>query len=798
MVTIFANISQTHAPNYITVDKALERIRVGKSMELCSRIRQETTKEARNELKKGLPSVCFGGEFSSRSVDGLIKPSGFMVLDFDGFDTLEDLQRCRFDIETDDYTYACFISPSGDGLKVVVKIPDADKLTYKRYFKAMEEYYNMKEFDKSCSDISRVTYESHDPNVFINTSSEVWIKMSADEPKQAERKVIIPTDDSNKIIKGILSWWQKNYGLVSGSRNQNMFILAAALNEYGIDKQEAIATCLKFEQPDFKATEITTTANSAYKNVSEFNTKVWEDMDAVKQVESLVSQSVPASVIREIVPNASDDSIEQVMKNVSDIDFWTYHPKTGEVQFVNHRYREFLVANGFYKYYASKNGTFVLVHLNGNVLREVLPEHIKDFVIDHLYEMEDKRPFNGYSEKIKMQKEDFLSFLPNINTRFMRDDRFTSYVYYSNCVVQLTSDAVTTLEYDDMNGIVWEKNIVNRPFMRHDHTGSEFEKLIRNISGNDNKRFDTMRSTIGYMLHRYNNPAENPAVVLNDETISDKPEGGTGKGIFVNGLSKIRKTEYIDGKSFDPKDKFAYQRVTIDTQVIGFQDVLKTFDFELLFSKLTDGMPVEVKYQGQMYIPFDDIPKMIITTNHAIKGDGNSHSRRKWEVEFTKYYSKEFTPFNEFGHNLFDDWDDIEWLRFDNFMLECIQLFLKKGLIKSDFKNLSVRKLEVSTSSEFREWVLGTDKKFPLVAGIEYSGPDLMIDFTDNYPDFRAGGPMRFNNRKFYQWLDEYAQYKYGTKLIEGRNSLGKTVRFYEPERQQKIEFSSAIQGVGQ
>jgi hypothetical protein len=292
------------------------------------------------------------------------------------------------------------------------------------------------------------------------------------------------------------------------------------------------------------------------------------------------------------------------------------------------------------------------------------------------------------------------------------------------------------------------------------------------------------------MLHRYNNPAENPAVILNDETISDKPEGGTGKGIFVNGLSKIRKTVYIDGKSFDPKDKFAYQRVTIDTQIIAFQDVLKSFDFELLFSKLTDGMPIEVKFQAQSYIDFEDIAKMIITTNHAIKGDGNSHSRRKWEVEFTKYYSKEFTPFHEFGHTMFDDWDADEWARFDNFMLECVRYFLEKGFVKSEFKNLAVRKLEVSTSSEFREWVLGSDKKFALQPNTEYNGQDLMNDFTDNYPDFRAGGPMRFNNRKFYAWLDEFAQFKYGTKLIEGRNALGKTVRFYEPEKQTKIEFN--------
>lgn len=789
MITFFKNINQTDDPHYRSIDFAIDRIRVGSSEKLCKKVRAASTKEERNELKKGLPSVCFSGKFSNRSADALIEPSGFMVLDFDGFETKEELELKRFDLELDDYTHSCFISPSGNGLKVIVRIPDADKHTYKRYFKAIQEYYDCEHFDKSCSDISRVTYESYDPNIFVNKDSVMWTEMSEEESFE-QRKVIIPTDDSNKIISGIMSWWQKNYGLVSGSRNHNMHILASALNDYGVDKTEALQACLQFVQSDFTEREITTTVNSAYSRVVDHGSKIWEDKEAVRIVESLVNQSVPMSVIRDIVPNATEDSINELKKNVSSVEFWSFNPKNGSVEFVNHKYREFLVDNGFYKYYASRNGTFVLVRLNGNVLREVLPEHIKDFVIEFLYEMDDKRPFNAYSEKIKMQKEDFLSFLPNINTRFLKDNRFTSYVYYKNCVVELTDNNFNTLSYEEVDGIVWEKNIVDREFTVYSYEGCEFEKLIRNISGGDEKRYDTMRSTIGYMLHRYNNPADNPAVVLNDETISDKPEGGTGKGIFVNGLSKIRKTEYIDGKSFDPKDKFAYQRVTIDTQIIGFQDVLKTFDFELLFSKLTDGMPIEVKYQGQMYIPFDDIPKMIITTNHAIRGDGNSHSRRKWEVEFTKYYSKEFTPFHEFGHNLFDDWDHIEWLRFDNFMLSCLQLFLSKGLIRSNFKNLAVRKLEVATSSEFREWVLGNDKKYQLMPNTEYNGPDLMNDFTDNYPDFRPGGPMRFNNRKFYQWLDEFAQFKYGTKLIEGRNALGKTVTFYEPKKQKEIEFN--------
>ncbi len=56
-----------------------------------------------------------------------------------------------------------------------------------------------------------------------------------------------------------------------------------------------------------------------------------------------------------------------------------------------------------------------------------------------------------------------------------------------------------------------------------------------------------------------------PAVILNDEVISDNPEGGTGKGLLMSALSKMKKLVVIDGKSFAFERSFAYQLVSADT-----------------------------------------------------------------------------------------------------------------------------------------------------------------------------------------------------------------------------------------
>ena len=786
MITIFKNINETSNPYYISVDAAIDRIRTGKSVSLLDKIRNTKDKDERNELKKGLPSVCFGGKFSSRADSSLVQASGIMSIDFDGFKTNDELIGKRFELEMDDYTHACFTSPSGNGIKVLVKIPKTDAKGYKAYFKAIQNYYNCEHFDKACSNISRVTYESHDENVYINKDSKVWTEM-VEEKKPSTKKVTIPLNDQNKTIEFLHKWWNKDYGLVSGSRNHNLFILAAAYNQYGISMQDAIDSLSRFEQPDFTALEIIATITSAYRNTAEFNTKKFEDKEKADIVAQMVAKSVPTIDIKQVIPEATDEMIEELKNDIIESEFWIKSKKDMKVSFTNHRYRDFLVDNGFVKYYPSRESSFMLVSVADNIITEVLDDNIRDFVFEYLYDMDDKTIYDAYAEKTKLGQKDFLGFLPNIRPKFLHDGMGYAYIYFRNCAVKVTADSVEQISYEDLGGYLWGRQRLDRDFIEVEYEGCEYNRFVSNISGGDYERLRTMESTIGYLMHNFNDVSFNPVVILNDETISDKPEGGTGKGIFVSAISKLRNTITIDGKKFDPRDKFQYQRVTPDTQLLAYQDIEKNFRFDLLFSQITDGMTIEMKNKMQLYFPFEEIPKMVITTNHAVKGDGNSYERRQWELEFTQYYKNGFTPLQEFGHNLFDGWDTEEWHKFDNYMIANLQMFLSKGLIKSKFKNLKVRKLEAATSSEFREWCLGRDRLYNLYPNVDYTGQDLFNDFVSNYPDYAPTGKARIANRTFYKWLDEYAKFRYNTKLFETKGFNGKIVRFIEEEKQTKL-----------
>jgi hypothetical protein len=171
---------------------------------------------------------------------------------------------------------------------------------------------------------------------------------------------------------------------------------------------------------------------------------------------------------------------------------------------------------------------------------------------------------------------------------FIEDTKSSAYLYYKNCAVKVTHDEVVQIDYLDLGGYVWKDHVIDREFSSCDSGDCDYKQFVSNICGKIESRTNSMRSTIGYLLHAWKNLSYCPATILNDEVISDNPEGGTGKGLFMNALSHMKKLVVIDGKSFNFEKSFAYQLVSADTQILCFDDVKKHFDFERLFSVVTE------------------------------------------------------------------------------------------------------------------------------------------------------------------------------------------------------------------
>ena len=147
-ITIYRTYSEVTNGFMRDVAYVLGRIKSGTSSELIAMIRTCKDKEERNALKRKLPAINFQGTFKERNAKGLIEFSGLMPIDFDNFPNMEELTTTREMLIADKYTYALFTSPSGNGLKVILRVPADGAKNYKSYFDSIKEYisnYNASE-----------------------------------------------------------------------------------------------------------------------------------------------------------------------------------------------------------------------------------------------------------------------------------------------------------------------------------------------------------------------------------------------------------------------------------------------------------------------------------------------------------------------------------------------------------------------------------------------------------------------------------------------------------------------------
>jgi hypothetical protein len=378
---------------------------------------------------------------------------------------------------------------------------------------------------------------------------------------------------------------------------------------------------------------------------------------------------------------------------------------------------------------------------------------MKDFVIDWVERNKcDEGVFNLITGNLKFFKRDYLSLLKSKPIRTLKDTKDNCFIYYQNCIVNITKQGRSVMSYSEIDSGVWRDQVINRDYFPIDHHPSEYRQFIWKISGQNEQKYKAFQTVIGYLLHSHKTNSNNKAIVFNDEVISENPNGRSGKGVFWNALKHLRKVQSLDGKTFDFNKSFPYQNVSTDCQVLVFDDVRKNFNFENLFSVITEGITIEYKGKDSIKLDVTESPKIIITTNYTINGDSASFLARKYEVEMSSYFNDKYTPLHEFGHQLFNDWDQEEWSRFDNYMMECVQIYLENGLIEMPLFNLAYRKLVNEISDEMLIFFNSIDKNEWLKVKTVYD------NLLDSFPELRkrniSQNIMTRNLKKFCEFYD--------------------------------------------
>lgn len=185
-VTIFKDIYSNDSPFYRTVQYCLERIKNGDSKEAIQKLRS-----GNKQAKKTLPVVLWSGEFIKRKDDALSSHSGYIVLDFDNIDVVQSKAL----LATDSYVFSCWISPSGNGLKALVKVSDKSK--HRDHFRSLVKYFDKEyslEVDPSGINESRACYESYDENITINENSSVFTSRISEQAVETIQSVRYHTE----------------------------------------------------------------------------------------------------------------------------------------------------------------------------------------------------------------------------------------------------------------------------------------------------------------------------------------------------------------------------------------------------------------------------------------------------------------------------------------------------------------------------------------------------------------------------------------------------------------------------
>jgi len=219
--------------------------------------------EARRIKKSLLPYATFAGTFTKRAAKNLIERSEYFVVDLDHVRNQDQIKAniCKFFIPA-----MLFVSPSGDGLKVVFQI-DPDAGTHLDFFNAFKHFFKKEisvDIDEACKDICRATFLCHDENVYLSDNPDILDQefiFSVPEP------AVVATDEAARY-NGAKDWTDKQVTFTEGSRNKYITTLAACCHRFGLSEQFVTHELETFAENGFSIQEIQSTIKSIYNNTA--------------------------------------------------------------------------------------------------------------------------------------------------------------------------------------------------------------------------------------------------------------------------------------------------------------------------------------------------------------------------------------------------------------------------------------------------------------------------------------------------------------------------------------------------
>jgi len=455
--------------------------------------------------------------------------------------------------------------------------------------------------------------------------------------------------------------------------------------------------------------------------------------------------------------NAQGD-VESAQPIENDEQFWEENQKkTAEgyktvYEFIYENNLIFLQNRGFGRY-RSIDGTVKFCHVQHPVVNLVTHNDVRDYVKDFIRKIGKK----GVLEMLhrggpQYLGPDKLSDLNYIEPAFEKADREKQRFYFKSFAWEVTANGAKQIDYTDITYNIWEEekhefeprlcaeSLINISLDENDKwqyeltpEGKRCQFLQFMINASDftwrkeqqisqgqtdvtvepeelyeNKiHLVSKMAAIGYLLLAAKDKSVPRAVIAMDGKQSEIGEsnGRTGKSLIGDALTQIMPTLYISGKTKDIEgDQFLWTEMTDKTKLVFIDDVRVNFNIEFLFPCITGDWKVNYKGGGRATIPFNQSPKIYIPTNHALNGQGSSYSARQWIVAFSDYYNDVHQPKDDFGCLFFDEWDYDQWNLYWNFAANCVQVYLKFGVVQAPGERIETRQLRQQMGETFLSW----------------------------------------------------------------------------------------------
>jgi len=413
------------------------------------------------------------------------------------------------------------------------------------------------------------------------------------------------------------------------------------------------------------------------------------------------------------------------------------------------------------------DGKFQFGHMNSHVVELVESYQIKDFVMQLTKEIAPKDVRNMLYRGGKMYLgSDSLSNMEFVKPAFEKPDKESQTLYFRNKTWKITAKGIEENPINELSHYVWrdkinefDAKILEQPLsmITHDQGQWDFEitdlgrkchflVFLVNTSNFFWKKLQERKpiepdeaeewainiiakmTAFGYLVHSYKDRSQAKAVICMDGELSEvgASNGRTGKSLFGLAVEQVIPLTYIAAKNKSiTEDPFLFEEVSEKTEVVFLDDVRANLDFEFFFPLISGRLTINRKGDKKFTLSSDQTPKLLISTNHAINGDGASFKDRQALIAFSDYYNENHKPTDDFEQLFFDEWGYEQWNLFYNFVAECVEAYLKYGIVKPPEERLEKRRLRQQMGEVFLAWA---DEFYSTVAGY---GIDTVKDWID-------------------------------------------------------------------